>query len=355
VKMMRVPLFVAAMFGVATSAIGGAGTITTVVTPLSPSVTYAINATSTRPALVTYVGYTVSIANVGGNTINSVLFTATAVATDTQEKVTFSAADGASCTTSADLTSIQCAIGQLRAGQTVPTFAVFFRAPVKATNGVADGIGEDLISFTGTTFYAEGTGGPKSPPQNSTTGWSASTVTLGTSNPTLVKSALPKSGGLFFTGDNAITTAADPFAISVTVPSAPIFSTAELLESDISTNINCSSLSHFVKCYQSAITLPGIVFSSSSGDYLTIVARADASNIKPGTKISDVLIQYDDGSNVYNVGQCPNPTTARTDGIPCIAKAVFYKNKGVQGWSAELNGDFEWTFLNLKNGLIKVF
>src|SRR5215471_8551842 len=76
-------LFAAALFGIATSAFAGAGVLTSVVT-------------------------------------------------DTNEKATFFSADGASCvTTNAALTAIECTIGQLKAGESFPTFFVFFKAPAK--------------------------------------------------------------------------------------------------------------------------------------------------------------------------------------------------------------------------------
>jgi hypothetical protein len=392
-KTVRVLLFVAAMFGVVSSAFGGAEVITTVVTPLSSDVTYSTDATVSppRPALVSSVGYTVSIANAGRNTINHVRFTGTTSVTDPDEKATFISADGASCTASADLTSIECEIGKLRSGESFPTFAVFFKAPVKVTNnGVADRVGKDRVTFSGITYYAEGEHGPKSKPQNSTTLWSAAAVTLLTSNPTFFKSAMPKSGGSFFTGDGAITTSTDPFAVAVTVPQAPTYSTVELRESDVSENRNCTSPSpnhnhnnhnnhnnhsnhspshnqspgRFFNCYRAAITIPNVVFGSTSGNYLTIVLGVHQSNIKPGAKIGDVLIQYRDNAdthtynadtNTYNVGLCASPTTPRADGIPCIAKAVHYKNKWVPGWTLELNGSFEFTLLNLKNGSFAMF
>ena len=392
---VRVLLFVATMFGVVSSAFGGAGVITTVVTPLSSDVTYSTNATASppRPALVSSVGYTVSIANAGRNSIYHVRFTATTSVTDPYERATFSSADGASCTASEDRTSIECEIGKLRSGESFPTFAVFFNAPVKNTNSVADRAGQDLVTFSGITYYAEGEHGPKSKPQNSTTVWSAAAVTLLTSNPTFFKSAMPKSGGSFFTGDGAITTSRDPFAVAVTVPQAPTYSTVELRESDVSRNRNCTSPSpnhnynnydkhdnhdnhdnhnhsysyspgRFFNCYRAAITIPNVVFGSTSGSYLTIVLRVHQSNIKPRAEIGDVLIQYTDNAdtntynadtNTYNVGLCASPTTPRADGIPCIAKAVHYKNKWVHGWTWELNGSFGWTLLNLKNGNFSVF
>jgi hypothetical protein len=347
-----------------TSAFAGAGIITTLVEPLSANVTYSTEATvsPTRPALITYVGYRVTVASdpTNTNTINNVRFTATTTVTDPAEKATFSSADGASClTTGADLTSIECTIGQLRAGETFPTFAIFFKTPVKITNGVADGDGEDKVKISGISYYAEGTGGLNSPPDNSTNDWPVPpaeiAVVLGTCNPDLVKSAFPKSGGFFFTGGNGPSCATDPFSVSVTVPQAPTYSTVTLDEDDVSANINCASLGNFFKCFGSAVTIPNVVFTASSGSYLTIGLRVEASNIKPGTKIGNVLIQYDDGSNIHNVGACASPTTPRSDGIPCIAKAVYYKNKSVLGWTPELDGAFAWTLLNLRNGLFNVF
>ena len=328
-----------------TPAFAGAGLLTTVVTPLSTNVTYSDNSNG----LKTYIGYTVTIANdpSNTNTINNIRFTATAAAIDGAEKPTYLSADGATCTvTSADQTSISCAIGQLRAGQTYPTFAVFFKAPAKVTNGVADGAGQDTVAFSGITYYAEGTGGVQSPPQNSTGAWAASgTVTLGTTNPTLVRSVIPKNSNvLVFTGDGAVTTGANPFATAVNVPPVATYTTADIALSPIA-DPNCTN---FTTCYLSQITIPG-TFSP----YLTIVLRMDALNIKKGAHIESVVIYYDG----VQVGDCASPTTpvgGAAAGTPCIAKRTYYRNKSVPGWTAELDGDFEWQILNLKNGGYKV-
>jgi hypothetical protein len=332
----------------------GAGVLTTVVTPLSPAVTYSILATTSpaRPALNTYIGYTVSIANGGGNTINNISFTGSARATDLDEPVVFSSAEGASCTTSAGGTSIHCAIGQLKAGVAFPTFAVFFKAPVKdAGSPLPDGdpalcASTDCVAFSGITYYAETTGGTTSPVDNSVAEWTTGAVTLGTFNPTLVKSAVQKSGGNLFTGSGGVTSSADPFATSVIVPASTSFTTAEILETPDA--INCTN--NFTACFRSDITIPG-TFSP----YLTIVLRQDASTIIKGTKIESVLIQYTGASGTVFVGDCASPTSPRTDGIPCVAKRTFYKNSRVPGWTADLDGDFEWTLINLGNGSYKVF
>ena len=72
----------------------GAGQVTTVVTPLSPNVSYGIAATLTTPALKTWVGYRVEIANAGGNTINAIRFTGSTLVTDGAEQALFSSVEG---------------------------------------------------------------------------------------------------------------------------------------------------------------------------------------------------------------------------------------------------------------------
>ncbi len=218
------------------AASAGAGVLTTTVKPLSPAVTYSslASASPARPALDTYIGYTVSIVNAGGNTINNVSFTGSTQVTDGDEKAVFSSIEGATCTTPTT-TTIRCVIGQLKAGQAVPTFAVFFKAPVKdAASPLPDGLAgscatTDCVTFSGITSYAETTGGANSPVDNSISEWTAGAVTLGTFNPALVKSAVQKAGGRLFTGSGAVSTSADPFTTSVVVPAGTTFTTAEIL------------------------------------------------------------------------------------------------------------------------------
>jgi hypothetical protein len=351
----------AGLFVAATPAFAGAGIVTTTVTALAPNVSYS--ATGTKP-LVTYIGYLVTVGSDASNTntINNIAFTGTASATDAAEKPTFFSADGATCTTtSVDQTAISCTIGQLRAGQTFPTFAVFFKAPVKVDgNTTGDAAGSDSAKFSGITYYAEGTGGVQSPPQNSTVLWSAADVLLGTPSPVNVKTSVPKSGGSFFTG-SGVTTAADPFATAVTVPGAATYTAEASIEeatfisgltvdeSGQPVTLNCAN---FTPCYQSAVTVPGTF------GYLTVILRQDASTINAGVKIGSVNIWYDgsgEPGDTYNgyLGMCPNATTPLAD-RPCIASSKFFKNKGVLGWTPDLDGDFEWTVISNKNGGFKV-
>ncbi len=329
----------------------GAGVITTVVTPLSSRVTYSTDATASpaRAALVTSVGYTVSITNRGRETVNHIHFTGRTSVTDRNEKATFSSVDGGyEC--HHDRTSVDCEIGQLRAGQSAATFAVFFNAPVKDTvTPIPDGVVNacavtDCIAFSGTTDRGEGSDDSRSDRERSAGFWAAAPVALGTTNPDRIKSAVPKSGGTYFTGAAGVPTAADNFTTSIVVPAGPTYTTAEIVETPLSLpeNPNCHT---FITCYKSQLTIPG-AFSP----YLTIVLRQDASNIKPGMSINSAVIFYDDEHGFRIVLDCASPTTPRIDGLPCIAKRVTYSNAEVPGWTPELDGDFEWTLINIKNG-----
>lgn len=329
----------------------GAGVLTTEVTPLSPEVTYSslASASPARPALDTYAGFLVRIVNGGGNTINNVRFVGSSTVTDAQERALFASLDGATgCQVGADQTSLSCDIGQLRGGEAAPAFVVFFKAPVKDTvSPTPDGqagacASTDCLRFSGITYYAEGTGGlENSTPQNSTAPWSAE-VTLGTFNPTRVKSAVQKSGGRLFTGSGGLSVDADRFATTVVVPPGTLATTAEIAE--ISEPV-CSVLS---ECFSTVITIPG-----TFTPYLTIIVRVDAAAIPRGTKIESVTVQYEGG----DVGLCASPTTPRSDGLPCIAARRAYPGNSKQGSSfpVELENDFEWTLINTRNGSYKIF
>ncbi len=348
----------AAVFAAASAlpatALAGAGQLTTTVTPLSPAVTYSAPATATRAALDTYVGYRVLIANSGGNTINRIVFRGRISATDKQERAVFSSADGATCKTDEDGDEVRCALGQLKAGQAFAEFVLFFKAPAKdPASPLPDGDSAncaqtDCLSFRGQVVYAEGHGDDhKSKPRNSSSAWAAAPVTLGTFNPSLVKTAVQRTGGTVFTGSGAVPTTDDRFTTAVAVPASPTYTTAQIqeeLESQFCSN-------NFSDCYRTDVTVPG-VFSP----YLTIVLRQDKSTILKGAKIEGVLVKYfaDDGS-FHFVGDCASPTTPRSDGLPCVARRTHYSTSSVPGWTPELDGDFEWTLINLKNGSYKVF
>ncbi len=201
----------------------------------------------------------------------------------------------------------------------------------------------DCVAFQGRTLYAEGTGGPNSTPDNSIAEWGPVFVPLGTDNPNFVESAVQKAGGTLFTGKGALTTLADPFSTTVIVPAGTSFTTAQIVEA--STTTLCGVLT---TCFTSAITVPG-TFSP----YLVVVLRLDVAVIPNDTKIGSILVSYDG----LVIGDCASPTTPRTDGIPCIAARKAYPKNSKNGktFAVELEGDFEWTLINTRNGSVKIF
>jgi hypothetical protein len=247
-------------------------------------------------------------------------------------------------TAPANAVTVRCAFGQFRNGASA-SFALFYKAPVQDTISPLPA-GSDLVTFSGRTITAEGFNGGNSP-NNSVDAWTTGAVTLGTSNPTLVKTAVPKSGGSFFTGLGGLSLADDPIATTVTLPPlATAFTTATIQESPAAGNCNA-----FVTCYGTQLTIPG-TFSP----FLTTVVRLDSANIKRGTRIESVTIIYvADDATAHVVGPCASPTTARADGIPCLASSKYYKNKKVAGWTPELDGDFEFTFIGTRNGRFNMF
>jgi hypothetical protein len=344
----------AALLTASEAALAAAGAITTTVTPLSDgNVTYSRPASGGTPALTTYVGYKVTLSNASGNTINSVTFEGTTSVTDLQEIAGFSSADGATCSrvtpppsgTPLNGVTIRCALGQFPAGRSV-TFALFFVAPVQdATSPLPEGT-PDLVSFSGQAITAEGFRGGNSP-NDSRDSWTAPDVLLGTPNPTKIKTAVPKSGGSFFTGTGGISLSTDKFATTVTVPPATTYTEAEINEAPTTFTGSCAN---FNTCFASQLTIPG-TFSP----YLTIVIRQDATNIKKGTKIDSAILKYFDASEIEHpildcVAGMPN-----IDGTPCLLSKKYYKNSKVPGYTSDLDGDFEWTFLSLKNGRFEVW
>jgi hypothetical protein len=345
----------------ATTALAGAGDVTTTVERLQTAVTYSKGADPATkpptPALTTFVGYLVTVTNAGGNTINNIRFTARAAVTDLAETAKFSSAEGASCQATSLPNEVSCTIGQLTAGQAFPAVALFFEAPVKVSQNPAapdDAAGGDQVSLSGTTYYAEGTGGANSVPQNSKRTWGpAGPVTLGTDNPTLVQSGVPKAGGTFFTGVGGVSNGTDKLTTSVKVPAAASYSKATIDE-----GATCvGDANFFYACYQSQLTILDGDGSTASfpAPYLTITLRQDASNIKPGTKIGSVKIYYGSNpdaplSDLIEVGDCATGPVPNGDGTPCIAKRIYYKNSSVPGWAPDLDEDFEWQLLNDRNG-----
>jgi len=352
--------------GVVTSAFAGAGEVIATITPLSDTVTYAAAATPGAPALVTYVGYEVSLANRSTNTINFVSFNVSVVATDRDETVElFNAAapgpdpDLPSDCTQTSVSELTCIVGTMRSGGTFPAsgkpFVVFYKAPVKVDgNGRADAPGTDFVQANVHVVFAEGNHDqPRSVPRNSTRDWPAKPVTLGTVNPVDVRTALPAIGGTFFTGTGGIPTGENRLAEVLAVPprSAATSGIAAIHISKVpDTDYDepqCGALGHFRECPIYTTTVTG---TFPEAPWLTTVYRIDASNLKmaPWKILNSALLTYTNENVSSPVHVCVNNEPTST-GVPCILRSRCYK-KGSPGWTPELDGDCEWTLINKRNG-----
>lgn len=341
--------------------------ITTSVSALSNDVTYS-TATDTY-----VVGYTVTVSNSGSSNVNNVRFVGTTsvdlLGTDASRFVAgFKGAEGITCASYANpnnTVTVECQLGTLAAGSSsARSFAVFFYSPVNAADTF-----NRFVTFDTYTYYAEGTTDSQNSSGADTYVQTVSTVKLGTPSAMEVKSALTPDGGTFYTGYQALTTASDQFAVGVNVPGQQQkYSSVTLLEDSANGDPTCSSQRNFNSCYKATIEVPNVVFTAGSGNYLTMLLRVDSANIKKGAKIDKVVIRYYSAAvpdlgipaiDVPNLQFCAkdlqgNPVP-NTNYEPCIAKAVSYSRKTVPGWTADLDGDFEWTILNLKNGDFNLF
>jgi hypothetical protein len=349
---------------------GVTGTLSGSVTPLggATNVTYSIQSPK---AMDTYVGYRFSLANTGGTaTATNASLTVTATASDPAEAVKLLLnADvvlPAGCTKTSD-SSFTCSVGQLKAGQSFPTFQAFFRAPTKVVNGQFDDLDpnndadNDYVNVNMAWNYAERTNDQK-PNTNSSGSASDASVLLGTVNPTKVISVVPKSGASLYTGRDGIPTsdASDKKqAMLATIPrlaGTTTFAIADLDVSFATDNLNdpdvaCLNLGHFNQCPNFTVSIPNQTFPVAP--WFTAIYRIDASSLKmaPNKILNSVQIKYIDDSNVeHDVPAAPSCTTPRADGVPCVVSAKCYKNN-VQ--PVELRGDCEWTLINTRNGLTR--
>jgi hypothetical protein len=325
----------------------GAGTTTTSVTPLSDRISYTESQTDPF-----FIVYSVSVMNEVGNTINNIVFTG--ATSPGSALATFESASGATCTTTnADRTAISCSIGQLKAGQSAPTFYVTFRAPAAAT-------GTTAISFNGITFYAEGTGGPNSVPQNSKEAWPVGhdvVVSLGTTSPNNIKSGVPQVNRTlkFATAPNSVDAElSDQITMTVNVPgTAPITSTLTILdEPRPTTDTSCIAQGNFYRCYDSTLTIPDFVYPSGSGKYLGITLRIDPAAIKPGLKTSKVAIKYEDNTVPACQVTSPSGATIVTYAtLPCYTGITYYKNWTRNSpWPQAWEGSLDVFLVNDENG-----
>jgi len=350
--------------GGVSAAWAGAGEVTTVGTPLSTSVSFTESATDPI-----FIVYAVSVKNEVGNTINNIVFTGATKVLDTSNDpptptaalAKFDSATGATCTTTnSDKTAISCSIGQLKAGGSTSFYVTFvapaFVAPVSVAGAIE-------TSFSGITYYAEGTGGlENSVPLNSTRTWTAADVSLGTTSPSNIISGVPQVNKTlkFFTAPNAVdTTLSDQITTTVSVAgTAPITSTLTIQEAALPTDdTNCIAQGNFYRCYVSDLTIEDtltqtpFVYPPESGKYLGITLRIDRAAIKPGFKPSNVRVFYKGAQISVCSVTSPSGAPITYQTVPCYTGIVYYKNwNRNSSWPQAWEGSVDVFGVNDKNG-----
>ena len=410
---VRLLVFIAATFGIATSALGGTNDAftfypsdTAPVKALANPVTYSTPMSGKIPALQTYVGFTVGdpspggllLSNSSGNTLNDVTITFTARVTDPAELLTFHLPEvyvlPLGCTRGTvppNTVTVTCKVRQLRNGDGFPAFTVFFVAPQKvcqpispdnACGGIGDVLGSDTVSTNVTVVYAEGLSGPNPVHPNSNQERpQPDLVVLGTTNPVNVKSAVPKTGAKVFTGIGGVPVPATPetpksqFAELLNIPSLTgTYAVAEIVVdtfTDLNDVANCMNGGRFSLCpvFRTSVANNGVETRFLEPlNPLTFIYRIDASNIKmsPSKLLNSVSIKYTgkkydtitdseiappwDNYEVPKV--CVNNQPSK-DGLPCVLNSRCYK-KNETGGNASLENDCEWTLINTGNGLLKL-
>lgn len=353
----------------------------TTVAAISNRVTYA----KPGETLKTFVAFNVGsgaylLKNGSGNTINNTTLRFTATVTDGSELLklfdpaTYLAAlSAAGCvipTAAANPLVITCAIRQLKAGDSFPAFTVFYEAPAKVTGGtgVGDPVDSDKVKLDINVTYAESDNGGN-PQPNSVIDkpmLEADAVTLGTDNPSFVRSAVPKAGSSLFTGARGVATSTDKWTTTVVVPPDFVvptgsYTTAEIAETvtDVA-NANCASIAaNLLTCSASTLTIPG-AFAA-----LKIYFRRDASTLvnpnRPGD-INSAKIFYANPAqpnpqigaanypievpacSVTTYGPLPQP------GIPCINKRTRFTNSNLPGNDPQWLKDWEFEIFAVDNG-----
>jgi hypothetical protein len=265
-----------------------------------------------RDGLTTYAAYKVTVANTGGNTTNQVVYKASTAVLDANGTATSASALAAestngSCTIDAPTatsTAFTCAFGQMKSGDS-RTFLLIFQAPPSAA-----GVNQKIELNSILSFCSNATCGNT----NNVTIETAPVLTaLITSDSATaaqkVKSAIPSGGGVFFTGDNGLTSTNNLHTTKVQVPdlsTLKIVSNNTVDETNVTSTVpfNCDSSNatnaKYV-CYgfASQITVnkadTGAKLYLTGAPVLTITLIQDVSTIgltKPAKKVGDVKLFY---------------------------------------------------------------
>jgi hypothetical protein len=343
--------------------------ISTTLTPLSNSISYSELAQTSpaRPALTAYVGYLVSVQNVGGNTLNKVRFEGTALAAlgTNLRPVAFAPSTGSPCQAGTTPVTVVCELGQLRAGSAPVEFVVFFVSPLALTP-LPPPTSPEQLQLQGKTYFAEGTNDASDLPNDVAPSVpELSAVALGTNSPVRVKSGVRKNGGSIFTGTGA-PDSVDSFASLLSVPALPNlnYGVAELVESKPALTgpdacppgaPNCLDIVDVnVLDKDGGDVLRFTATSNPETQYLLITLRRDASVFTGSARNITVYYQSVVGGNWEIVPPCaqvPDPLVfPNVDRCVYGQPRVFKRNDPEVRANASLLGDAEVRILAKENG-----
>ena len=347
-----------AALGVAVPGLASAGVadvLQTTVQTLSEKVTYAAVSKSGEP-LLTYVGYQFRTSyGETKNTTNNVRLEGVIAATDPAERVALDSANSPSfCRTEplAGAVKLICDIGQVRAGSPDIVFDVFFRAPQKVVNGVADAEGTDQLMLTGTTLYAEVSDGAGN--TNNAIAWTGQTpVALGTISTAKIKSVLPKSGGKLSSGNGGAASRDDRFATSIVADNFSAFYSYIDTTLDETEIASCpDTILNDGICYELALTIvDGAGVKAEFYDVnrpikpLSITLTIDGTASK-GVNPARLTLTYDN----VPVNLCPGKDVAFTD-RPCL-NGVPERVRDKK--NPDIDGDIRVNVLNFRNGSFRI-
>jgi hypothetical protein len=328
-------------------------TITVTLEAINDSVTLSRPASNPAEALITFAAYRLTVTNNAASALNRIFLNAVANNIGGTDPVVFDSVIGPSSECAGfGTTTLNCdtSISLAPRGGTT-NFIVVVKSPATGTQ----------IQIQWVAGGREGSGGGQG--CCGTSGTATTNLIDATTNISFRENAqsfIKNTGGLLFTGDRWITKPADPITSFVEIPAgffAP-FALGQVHEQEVSGAPDCATQAHFLKCYESGINIPSVDFSnggtvSPPSNFWRIVIRIDSSVIKRGTRIEDVLVRYvDDSTTVSPVPLC---ATTSPETYPCITIRKHYRNKSVEGWTKDLDGDYELQFKHFKNGSWTLF
>jgi hypothetical protein len=338
----------------------------------------------------TYAAFKIRWENTGGNTINGISATFQTSVVDgegvnnpheyTAPLFVAGNALPAGCVQISQ-TTFTCSIPQLKAGAKFPSdgssFTVFYESPSKSPSDLLPP-NTYSVKLNSTFLYSEGENGNNPVGQPSRilcedNQANCPTIGLGTTNPTLVRSAVPKTGlalatGAFDSPNVSPNSGGYPFAAKVDVPVlGTVFEKPAEIELKVPGPTDpiqqlCTGSGQLATCRQATITIAEFSEGASPTGYLAITMRFAASEVigKP-VRPERIVVNYSTDGGLSNSGnananQCSGFGTSNVqpplqgDLRPCVANRVYYRTQPGPGYIASLAGVVELVFYVRQNG-----